>query len=224
MTTSRPKLSDFTRPSNEPKTPHTHVAPETGAASNTGLQNPQTDVDPRYVPPESSEEKTAKGRLQLYENMQSSMLPVEDYKDYLKQHEISEDKAACIVDDILTQNFYEEEFKLSKRSSVRFRTRTQKDIRRLSMTLQIERPLYENAMNELVARYNLAASLSMFNGKVFSFPKTGADDKAFEDSFDERLKVVESMPSPIFALLCTKLAKFDVMVQIVMREGCVENF
>jgi hypothetical protein len=176
------------------------------------------------TPPETSAEKTAQQRVDLYQGMQDAMLPVENYQEHLKQYGISEEKAARIVDDLLTKGFYEEDFPISKRVSLTLRTREHRDTIRMQIALQVQRPLFTDTLNELVSRYNLAASLSAYNGTSYYFPSLEDEDEKADKLFDVRLKAAEHLPAAIFSMATMLLAKFDRMILAVMCEGVAENF
>lgn len=223
----RPRLGDFTRPSSKKPGESIPDAEKVPLAPKTPLPPASmtpADPPPEMTPPETLAEKTAQQRVSLYQDMQEAMLPVEDYREHLKQHGISEEKAARIVDDLLTKGFYEEEFPVSKRVSLTLRTREHRDTMRMQIALQVQRPLFTDTLNELVSRYNLAASMAAYNGKRYDFPSEGATDEQADTLFDTRLKAAEHFPAAVFSMATMLLAKFDRMVLAVMREGVAENF
>lgn len=221
----RPRLGDFTRPSSKkpgdtvPESAKVPVTPKTPLP-------PQKEEDPpaEMTPPETPAEKTAQQRVDLYQNMQEAMLPIENYQEHLAQYGISEEKAARIVDDLLTQGYYEEDFPISKRVNLTLRTREHRDTIRMQIALQVQRPLFSDTLNELVSRYNLAASLAAYNGKRYDFPSEDDADEKADKLFDVRLKKAEHLPAAVFSMATMLLAKFDRMILAVMREGVAENF
>jgi|MudIll2142460700_1097286.scaffolds.fasta_scaffold00022_26 hypothetical protein len=216
----RPKLGDFTRPSAKkpgddiPENEKMPVTPKPVAA----------DPPAEMTPPETTGEKTAQARVDLYTDIQDAMLPVEDYRKYLEEHDISEEDAARIVDDLMTKGYYEEEIPITRRVSMKLRTREQRDVVRVQLAMQVQRPLFQDSMSELVSRYNLAASLAAYNGKEYYFPGPTDSLERVDELFDERLKVVEKLAAAVFSRLTMSLAKFDRKVLAVMREGVAENF
>lgn len=215
----RPRLSEFTRPSkkrpqdnNPPPKAEKEAAPK------------REDPPESMTPPESIEEQEAHDRLQLYEQMQEQMAPVEDYKAYLAKLGIDEDEAARIVDDMLTKGFYEETFKLSKTRHCKLRTRAHRDTIRLQTAMEVQRPIFTDSSNELQTRYNMAASLSAYNGEDYYFPEQSDSQEKVDKLFDERLKAVECLPAPIFSAISLLLARFDQKILAVMRPGVAENF
>lgn len=222
----RPRIGDFTRPvdprAKDSKPP---VKKETAAPPPSSSEAPkETEVDEKFVRPETDSEKDAQARVSLFQEMQDALLPVTDYKKYLKEQKIEEVEAAEIVDNLMMKGFYEERFELSKKLTVTLRTRMQQDVIRLQTAMQVQSPLFQDTMNELIIRYNMAASLSSYGETVFEFPPENASVAELDKSFDMRLSFVERMPSAVFNKLSIKLAKFDQKIAAVMREGVAENF
>lgn len=217
-TQKQPSLGDFTRPGSDPDPRNVRKTEEQKTAEEEALLQ-KTGMD------EGTEEEAAvRERVSLYEEMQAALLPVTDYKKFLKDHDISEEKAARIVDDLMTKGFYEEEFPLSAKYKVVFRTRERRDTIRLQGVLNARMPLLQTGMDELTTRYNLAASFAEYNGRRYNFPQEDTSTTDVEKFFDTRMQVVEKLPDPIFYKLTQKLARFDRMLAAVMREGVAENF
>lgn len=172
----------------------------------------------------SDVEKEAKERMSLYQEMQQALLPVEDYQAFLKEHNISEDEAEEIVDNLLTKGYHEETIPISKRRTVTFRTREHRDLLRLQAVFNVQQLLYQGAVDEMTVRYNMAASLREVNDQKFEFPTATTKDEDADKLFDKRMEFVERMPSPLFSKLSVKLANFDRKIAAVMREGVAENF
>jgi len=214
----RPRLGDFTRPSTK-RPQDNDPSPEEAAA-----MKKEDEPSDALLPPESPEEAEAQDRLKLYEQMQDTMSPIEDYKKYLAELDIDEENAATIVDDLMTHGFYEETFKLSKTRTCTLRTREHRDTVRLQTAMQIQRPLFQDSMNELQARYNMAASLGAYNGETYYFPEPKDDAEKVDKLFDERLKAVECLPAPLFSVVSLLLSKFDQKILAVLRPGVAENF
>lgn len=207
-----PRPGDFVPPDRSKRAPRKEEDAEAEAEA------------PKTAIPASDIEEQATQRAKLYEEMATNLSPVEDYQAYLKAQKISEAQAGEIVDNLFTQGFHSEKYKLTKRISVTLRTREHGDTLRLQSALEVQRPIYTHVMNELMARYNLAASLESFGDETFAFPKPRADKEEVERLFDVRLQFIERMADPAFYRLSDLLAKFDRTVAAVMREGVAENF
>ncbi len=211
-----PRPGDFVPPDRNPRSPRKEAAAEEKV--DAAAAEPQTQI------PASDVEQQAAERAQLYEDMAKGLSPVEDYQAYLKEMGISEEKAQQIIDDLFTKSFYVEKVSLTKRVSAMLRTREHADTLRLQTALEVQRPVYTYAMEEVTTRYNMAASLQSFGDTTFTFPDVGADKEEIERLFDVRLAYVERMPDPAFYKLSGLLAKFDRNIAAVMREGVAENF
>ena len=97
----------------------------------------------------------------------------------------------------------------------------------MHQALQIRQPVYQDIANEIVIRYNMAASLAAITGpaeKRFAFAADDTSDEEVIKLFDKRMHYIERMPGALFAKLSMKLSKFDRIVVAVMREGVTENF
>jgi hypothetical protein len=209
-----PRPGDFVPADQEPRPPRKEE--EEGEK--------KTEAAPKTNIPASEVEQQAAERAQLYEEMVEGLTPIEDYQAFLKEQKISEEKAQDIVDNLFTKGFHSEKVTLTKRVSATLRTREHADTLRLQMALEVQRPIYNHVMQELTARYNLAASLERFGDTTFEHPEPGADKEKIEKLFDERLQFVERMADPAFYKLTDALVKLDRTVAAVMREGVAENF
>jgi len=225
MTTTeeeRPRIGDFSRPGDNTNQPPAGAGPSTTDTPPKG----KTEAEPSasFTPPPTESEEEAQRRLSAYSKMQSALEPIKDYKKFLEQQGIKETVAAVIVDDLLTKGAYQDTFHLSKAVSIDLRTRDQGDLMRLQTAMKIQRPVYDDAIDELLTRYNMAASLVRYHETTFEFPPAGADTKMVEDLFEKRLEYVENLPAPVFSAISSKLARFDWTVMAVMQEGVAENF
>jgi hypothetical protein len=141
---------------------------------------------------------------------------VERYKDNLSDFGLSEEEAMEIIDALVTRNTYDEEVKITKKLSVRFRTRTSKAMTRLNRALDDSRPQYDAAYYTVIAQHNLASSLVEYGDYIL--------DPDTNDGYEQSLAFIESLPGPLFAILTDKLNSFDQKISAVMKEGCIENF
>jgi len=176
------------------------------------------------MPPETEVEKMARDRMGLYAKMQAALVPVKNYRTFLKEQGITEEEAAVIVDNLVTKGFHQEEMRLTKKVSVTLRTRRHEDGLRLTAAMRIQQPIYNDAIDELTTRYNMAASLVKYGNDVFEHADRDADESKQEELFDQRLKYVEKLAGPVFTIISTKLSRFDWKVMAVMQDGVAENF
>ncbi|MHC4619088.1 MAG: hypothetical protein ACYTEQ_15195 [Planctomycetota bacterium] len=225
--TTRPRLGDFSKPT----APRAHQSAEEALQSRTDdpLTPSKEEQEEALLSQIDSSEETpveqeAKKRLSLYEEMQQALLPVQDYKKFLAEHDISEDEAEEIVDNLVTKGYHEEEFPISRRRSVTFRTREHRDLLRLQVMFQVQQPVFQGTIDEMTVRYNMAASMVSCIDQKFEFATLETPDKEADALFDKRMEYVERMPDPLFSKLSVKLAVFDRKISAVMREGVAENF
>jgi len=155
---------------------------------------------------------------------EEALQPKVDYEEQLKAQKISLATAAKVVDDVLFKGHYTEEFPVSSRVKVVFRTRQARDTARTLMYLEVAKPLYENHFNEVVSKYSLAGSLEQLGTTKFKFPAADASDGDIEKAFSTRLAFVEGLPDPVLRLLLVKLNKFDEKIRVILQEGAIENF
>ena len=139
--------------------------------------------------------------------------PEMTYEQKVKEHGLTLPEAMDIVNAMFDNNYYEREYKLTSRYSVLFRTRVTSDQDRILRQIEEQNLQYPVSIAQLLAKYNLAASIQKYKQLDFS-------DKAF----DVRLKFVLSLPETILRLLAQKLAEFDQLVMDVLDDGAIENF
>ncbi len=144
------------------------------------------------------------------------LTPAERYRERLKQMKIELKDAEAIYDGVLAKGFYEEYVRLRGDQRAVFRTRMYEDHLRLQTVLEMQKPQLAISQDELITRYNLAASLYEWNGKALKHET--------DEDFDAVMKLVRKLPGPIFTLLSRELSKFDSKVMAVFAEGADENF
>lgn len=145
------------------------------------------------------------------------LTPAERYRERLKRMKIELKDAEIIYDGVLTKGYYEEYVRLrGEKNRAVFRTRMYDDHLRLQTILEMQKPQLAISQDELITRYNLAASLYEWNGQQLKHEN--------DDDFDKVLKLVTKFPGPIFTLLARELSKFDAKVMAVFDEGADENF
>jgi hypothetical protein len=147
--------------------------------------------------------------------------PLEDPKDKylaeLKRVGVTPEQAAQIIDAMLFQGAYEEDVQLTRKISVRFRTRDVHAADRLNEAINRDNPQFTNSLYTIIANYNLAASLVGYGPHKF--------DPSTEEGFNTSFKYITTkIPHPVYQLIVTKLSKFDEKLATIMKEGCVEDF
>lgn len=220
----QPRMGDFTRPSKPRSKQQAKPAPEKEPEVDAVEQEAaQLEAD-GHMPPKSDEEAKADKTYSMYEEMQKALEPVSDYKTFLKENKVSEEKAAEVVDNLMSRGYHEETYHLSRSASVRFRTREFRDTLRLRTALEVQKPVYTDHINEITSRYNLASSLVRFREDAYVMPTAAMSDDEADKIFYKRLQAVDTLAAPVLGKMWIKLAKFDQLIATVMREGVAENF
>lgn len=142
-----------------------------------------------------------------------SKQPDVTYTERLKKHNISVDKAREIVDAILFKGEYYEEYKITQKHSVVFKSRMFSDQERALRALESLSPQYPASMAAIVSKNNLASSIVRFAGRDFT-----------KMAFKDKAEYIEKLPEPLVRLLAVKLGKFDQMIMDIMDDGVIENF
>lgn len=150
--------------------------------------------------------------------------PREQWGEELEFENITEDDAAKILDAIITNGMYEETYRMGK-LVVKMRTRNTSDADRVIEAIQDFKPETNGTLSHLIARMNLAASISTFGDKEFNFsaPTDGNRDQ-LEQEFTERYNFLSNVPSQVFFSLTQVLEKFDRRVQLACDPRAIENF
>lgn len=193
---------------------------------------PSDDEPPKPPPTELKEKEAPADKFNAVEEQlekkaeetEAALEPKLNYEAQLKEHGITLEKAAEIVDDVLFKGHFSEEIKITSRVSVVLRTRQARDTSRTLTYVEIHKPLYENNYAETISKHSLAASLERMGTDRFSFPDRQDGTSKIEDAFQERFAYVNALPDPILRLLFIKMSKFDEKVRVVLQEGAIENF
>lgn len=159
---------------------------------------------------------TTFAEMKAAEQAELALTPAERYQKRLREATISLADATAIYDAVLTNGYHETYVRLGKSGRAVFRTRVYEDALRLQTALEMEKPQLVITQDELITRYNLAASLYEWQGKAIPH-ETDAD-------FQAALKLIRRFPGPVYSLLAMELAKFDQRVMAVFSEGAAENF
>lgn len=195
--TNRPRIGDFrTPPENSPR----KTAVPASAVTDTVVPAPQADApapDPETATP--SVDDTPRGR----------------YRRRLAEAAIPWAEAMAIYDAVIEKGYYEEFVKVGQHKAV-LRTRLYDDTLRLQSALESARPTLVVTQEDMITRYNLAASLYAWKGDKLAHTN--------DDDFDKILDLIKKMPSPVFSLLAQKLAEFDRKTMLVFSEGATDSF
>lgn len=178
---------------------------------------------PPSVPADEKEEAAAEAATETPPQEKPNPLknpdfltPAEKYRERLKAQGIDLKEAESIYDGVLTKGYYEEYIRIRGTHRAVFRTRMYEDHLRLQTILEMQKPQLAISQDELITRFNLAASLYEWNGKALKHDN--------DNDFDEVMKLVKKLPGPLFTVLSRELNKFDTKVMAVFDEGADENF
>jgi hypothetical protein len=172
--------------------------------------------EPRINPePVKAEESIVEEKETKVEN-ETKLTPAEQYRERLKASEIPFEEAAQIYDDVMSKGYHESIVRLGKTGRAVFHTRGYDDHIRLQDQLEKVAPKFSMVTDDIINRFNLAASLCEWHGKIIPHN----DEKDFEAA----LALVRKLPGPAYALLVNELSKLDARVMVIFSDGATENF
>jgi hypothetical protein len=150
--------------------------------------------------------------------------PSEMWRQECELHGLSMSEAAKILDEVMSKGFYEESYRVAGRV-FKLRTRTTVDGDRLIEMLRELRPDNNAVLTHLVARINLASSLSSFGSEVFPHTYPTDDNRPTLDAeWKHRWSYTSSLPQPIFLAVTQTLQNFDEKVSLACDARALENF
>jgi hypothetical protein len=148
----------------------------------------------------------------------------EQYEKNLVEFGITLRDARHIMEQMVTKGFYEEDFKVGPITCT-LRTRVYEDLIRTQRLLGIERPEYASAVQEMLNRYNTAASLVRYGEYTFDHPDAMvATEKDIEDAFDKRMQFVKRLPQLVSVKVMQFSYEFDRKMIAVFGEGAPQDF
>lgn len=175
-------------------------------------QKIKKEEDPKK---ESNVEEDTVFKLPTSEEEQDS------YLKGLKIANLTKAQAVAIMDSVIRGNVYTETIKVCNRIDVVLGTRSYRDLQRASQLIDnadVNLPMH---INDLIARYNLAASLRSYGSRVFNFPPN-AEEAA--EAFQIRLDFIYTLPEVVVNQLIQHLHTFDFKVNAVFAKGAPEDF
>lgn len=173
-----------------------------------------------------------KGRMEAAEQSleseaneaEAALKPLKSFEEKLKDAGVTKEQAADIIDAVLMKGHWTDTIKVTSRISVKLRTRSARDIRRIQDYLEVHRPVYDTHYTEIQGRMMLAASLEQLGSDKLPFPGKEVKAEEYEKAFQERVNYIENLADPILRLLFLKLWTFDEKIRTVLSEGTIENF
>jgi hypothetical protein len=174
-------------------------------------------------PVELTEEQEAAAQVEaIAEELYSS--PAEMWRQECELMGLSMSDAAQILDSVMSRGFYEESYRIAGQV-FKLRTRTTVDGDRLIEMLRELRPDSNAVLTHLIARINLASSLSSFGKQTYSHTYPADDNR---DTLDTEWKIrwnaTSALPQPIFLALTQTLQAFDEKVSLACDARALENF
>ena len=140
----------------------------------------------------------------------------------LNRVELSE--AQKILDTIMQKGFYEESYRIAG-SIFKLRTRTTVDSDRLIEMIRELSPESEAVASHLIARVNVASSLSKFGDNNFPHSVPSDDNRDLLDQeWRLRWTFISSLPQPIFLAIAQTMQRFDLKVNLSCDARALENF
>lgn len=198
-----------------------HLKDSTLKSTSEQEESQGTDVEQEVT---HLDEEAAKLQEMLEDMDAPHRTPKQIWLEELEYENISTDSAAKILDAVITNGMYEESYKLGS-MVVRVRTRTTSDADRVIEAIQDFKPETSGTLSHLIARMNLAASISQVGDKKFNFSQaTGGNQEVLEKEFTERYNFLSHLPAQIFFSLTQVLEKFDRRVQLACDPRAIENF
>jgi len=198
----------------------TEKAPMVGsfpASEENSSRLPRKEDNPPAQDPEEESPKEDGVSLLVNDNALS-------FEQRLQKVGLSLGDARLIMDTILTNGYYEETVAFNTEKKVVLRTRTYEDTLRAQKFLELESPTFPIAINDLIARYNTAASLARFGDQDFSKPEGDKTPDSVEAAFERRYEFLMRLPTVVVVKLMGLVHKFDIKMQAVFDEGAPKDF
>lgn len=177
---------------------------------------------------EEGQEEQVEEKIQEAVANAKSLTPAEKaqkYRDDLEKAGIPLERARSILDAVIFKNVYVQDLTILGRLKVGIRTRVYDDLQRIMHALESEAPAFPVHTDDLIARYNVAASLAYYQDTQFEFPDpatASVDDQT--KAFQKRMKFLLALPTPVTMKLIEAVNKFDQDMSVVFAEGAPEDF
>ena len=148
-----------------------------------------------------------------------------EFLEGLEEVGLEPERARAIMDEVLSHGYYTESHSLRGKPLV-VRSRSYRDTLRAQRFLEVENPTYAASMDEIVMRYNSAASLVQLGDRTFDHPEDREDatNEQVEAAFEKRRRYLETLPSILVGKINTIVFNMDVKLSAVFAEGAPEDF
>jgi hypothetical protein len=146
------------------------------------------------------------------------------YEENLQKVGLTLREARSIMEQMVTKGYYEEETKIGSLTAI-IRTRVYEDMIRAQRALELYKPDFSSGVQELLNRYNTAASLVRYGDHHFTHPDPfTASDEEIETAFQPRLRLVTRLPHLVSIRLQQNVFEFDGKMMAVFGEGAPQDF
>lgn len=201
------------------------AAPMIGQFSGPQNNEPRVPLRRKDEPEEKAPQKDESPEEEVSRKPKSPMVIEKEFMEGLKSAGLDLEQARSIMDDVLSKGYYTEQQTLRGQQLV-VRSRSYRDTLRTQQFLEAENPTYATSMDEIVLRYNAAASLVQFGDKVFDHPedRDDATTSEIEEAFDKRLMYMQKLPSVLVGKISTVVYNMDLKLSAVFAEGAPEDF
>ena len=148
----------------------------------------------------------------------------DEWMQDLTMNRVNKQDAERILDTIMQKGFYEESYRIAGKI-FKLRTRTTVDSDRLIEMLRSLSPETEAEASHLIARVNVAASLSKFGDNTFPHSRPTDENRALlDEEWRLRWSYISSLPQPIFLAIAQTMQRFDLKVKLACDARAMENF
>lgn len=148
----------------------------------------------------------------------------DEWRQDLLRNRVTIPEAEKILDTVMQKGFYEESYRIAG-SVFKLRTRTTVDSDRLIEMLRELAPESEAVATHLIARVNIASSLSKFGDNNFPHSEPSDENRELLDQeWRLRWTYISSLPQPIFLAIVQTMQRFDLKVNLACDARALENF
>lgn len=158
---------------------------------------------------------------------EANKTPAELWKESITKVGLKESEARGILRQILKKGFWEKDYSLFQGElNISLRTRTSYSRQRVAIALDaLQKPCPDVVWGQVMARLNLAGSLSKYDDVQLPHTPLKATDDEERKAFEERLEFLDkAVPEPVLSQLYEQLRRFDLIAMAVTAEGAVQGF
>lgn len=198
--------------------------------TNLNIGGKQINVDDLLNAKQEEQIKEVESKVESIEEQVTSavnsatLTHKDEWKQDLEFNRIKLSEAEQILDTIMQKGFYEESYRIAGRV-FKLRTRTTVDSDRLIEMLRELSPESEAVATHLIARVNIASSLSKFGDNNFPHSQPSDENRQMlDEEWRLRWSFVSSLPQPLFLAMVQTMQRFDQKVNLSCDARALENF